>query len=210
MQPKLKRALLIVFGLFWLAIWGRIMNRVFPSTPKPLQTQTMTPSAPIVMPLIEALKPKTPPPPTDKWRAGAATSEMDDTKTEMLSLDAENEIPGLAGDAHRPHLLIRCKRNLDLYIVTEMPPEPEFGEDDYLVQLRFDAAKPLRQRWSISNDRNALFAAKPTTTFEQLLHADLFKFQFTPFAGSDQVITFDVRGLEHHKADLKACLNAKH
>jgi len=144
-----------------------------------------------------------PPPPADKWQISESRSEMDDSKTVVLALDAEGQIQGPLG-AVRPSLIIRCEeKRTSIYVVTGMAAsveeDSEGGSRDYhTVRTRLDDAPASTEPyWSESTDHKALFTQYESIGFaKKLAEAQTFTFQFTPFDGSPQVARFDLRGLD--------------
>jgi hypothetical protein len=67
--------------------------------------------------------------PTDKWHLTESHSPMDDSKTEVLRVDAEEQIHGPLG-ATTPTLIVRCKeKKTALYVETGMAASIEEGID---------------------------------------------------------------------------------
>src|SRR5258706_13785649 len=77
---------------------------------------------------------------TTKWVYHESKSAMDDSKTVVLSLEAENIVQGWLRNPSRPTLFLRCKENkTDAYITVGLAANPEYGTDDFSVRLRFDS-----------------------------------------------------------------------
>src|SRR5579862_1679559 len=163
---------------------------------------------------------------SDKWQVTEKRSPMDDSKTIALSLNADNDIHGPLGDK-RPTLIIRCQeKKTKVYVVTGMAASVEEGYDggpshEHRVGLRFDSNTARYEFWNESTADDALFAdseaygmrtkieyaAGPLVLLaRELAKAKTLTFQFTPFNGSPQVATFDLRGIETHIGRLaEAC-----
>jgi len=148
----------------------------------------------------------TPPPPPDKWQTSESRSQMDDSKTVVLSLDSDDQIQGPLG-AVRPSLVVRCQeKKTAAYVAIGMAASVEaYGEfstapeDSHTVRTRLDDANARTEYWYESTDHKALFAARDSIEFaKELTGANVFAFQFTPFDGSPQVARFDLRGLDVH------------
>ena len=134
---------------------------------------------------------------TSKWRTESGASQMDDSPTETLYLDSENEITGWL--AHeRPKLVIRCReRTVDVAVITGMPANPEVGLfNSYSVRIRLDDGAPVKQRWTGSTNNQSLFAPSGLRFAQQISHARTLLFEFTPFNASSATAAFDVRGLD--------------
>jgi hypothetical protein len=112
--------------------------------------------------------------------------------------DAENDIQGWL-KSMRPNLVLRCQEGkTNVYVVTGMAANVEYGTDGHTVRLRFDDGKPTTQYWSESTDHEALFAPNPTQLAKQLLKVKTLTFQFTPFNASPAVVRFNLEGLGPH------------
>jgi type VI secretion system protein VasI len=156
--------------------------------------------------------------PTDKWHLAESHSPMDDSKTEVLRVDAEEQIHGPLG-AITPSLVLRCKeKKTDVYIETGMAASIEEGidggpSDFHKVRLRLDDIPASYESWGESTDHKALFARDiiledqanivamnggAMTLAKTLAKAKTLTFEFTPFDGSPQVMHFDLRGLDSH------------
>jgi hypothetical protein len=162
----------------------------------------------------------------DKWRVSESKSQMDDSKTVALSLDADNNIRGPLSDK-RPTLIIRCQaKKIKVYVATGMAASVEGGYDggpshEHKVGLRFDGNAARYEFWNESTADDALFAdseaygmrtkieypAGPLVLLaKELTKTKTLAFQFTPFDGSPQIATFDLHGLDSHIGQVaKAC-----
>jgi type II secretory pathway pseudopilin PulG len=129
-----------------------------------------------------------------QWEFAEHPSPMDETKTQMLRMEAvDTDLPGYRGGT----LIIRCKGGkTDLYVVTGMPAEVEYGTDTNTVRIRLDDRKPVTQHWTESDDHEALFAPNPIGLAEEIAAAQTMLFEFTPFRETKKVIRFDLEGLK--------------
>lgn len=211
--PKPKRpigclgvALLLFGGLIVLGWIGSLMN----PRPSPTSTASAPSSTPAGTPSSGASapsKPAAPSVPTSKWTGGESKSEMDDTKTVVFHLEAENEIQGWLAK-ERPTLIVRCQeRKTETYVITNMAANPELGEfQRHTVQVRFDERAAASQMWRASTDDKALFAPNSVPFAQNLAKAQRLRVRFTPFNASPQTIEFDVRGFDAHAPVLaKTC-----
>jgi hypothetical protein len=134
-----------------------------------------------------------------KWSESEGTSEMDDSGTVVLSLDAEHEIRGWL-TRQRPRLIVRCKENrTDVFMVTGMPASVESGGlDEHTVRVRFDDAPTQPLGWLESTDHQALFAPDAIAFARRLAAAKTLQLQFVPFHADPAVVTFDVSGFDQH------------
>jgi type VI secretion system protein VasI len=154
----------------------------------------------------------------DKWQISEKRSPMDDSKTVVLSLDADNDIHGPLGEK-RPTLIVRCQqKKTQIYVVTGMAASVEEDYDGgpsagHKVGLRLDQNPPRYETWGESTADDALFAEESEYTrrndvvypsgqlvvlAKELAKTTTLTFQFTPFDGSPQIAAFDLRGLNSH------------
>ena len=142
--------------------------------------------------------------PTDKWQISRGQSSMDDSKTVVLNLRADNDVQAWLEDK-RPILNIRCKEGktqVYLWTGTAATVEEIAG---HTVRIRLDDGTPIGQTWGESTDHNSLFFDEDAIVFvKQLVKAKTLAFQFTPFSASPAVACFDLRGLENHIGEVAA------
>jgi hypothetical protein len=82
---------------------------------------------------------------------------MDDSRTVILKLDANEPVKAWLKVVH-PVLILRCKeRVLDTYVATQTAAAVERG-GGHSVRLRFDTGVPKPEDWGESGDHAALFA----------------------------------------------------
>jgi len=137
------------------------------------------------------------PNPNGKWNLSTEASAVDDSKTAVLVLPAENEITGWLAE-QRPQLVVRCKeRKTEAYITTGMAPAVESGNyEGATVLLRLDKDKAFTLNASKSTDSKALFLPGAVGLIKRMLPHQQMLFRFTPFNASPQEVTFDIRGLD--------------
>lgn len=142
-----------------------------------------------------------------KWQVRTETSQIDDSKNVIITLDAETPIQGWPSKRFLPELHIRCKeRRTEAYIVTGMSPTVEYGVDTATVTLRLDKQPAFKIAASKSTDGEALFLPNASALAKRIAGAETMLFQFIPFNSSGQMTTFDVRGLsEALKPVREAC-----
>lgn len=121
--------------------------------------QTQSQGTTVSKPGAVASKPKTAPPPSGKWKTQTSRSDIDDTKTVVLVLDADRAVKGWPGQTEIPRLVLRCQQNkTEVYINTGFQPHVESGNlDGATVLLRFDSTQAKKFNTSKSTDGEALF-----------------------------------------------------
>lgn len=147
---------------------------------------------------------QTPTPPAGKWRVSTSISELDDSTTVVLSLDAENYVQGWLDNA-LPRLILRCKeKEINAYVNLGTQPEVEYGlYDAATVRVRFDQGEAVTMTANESTKGDALFFQNPVEMIELMLQSKEMVFEFTPFNANPAVTTFDLRGLESVITPLK-------
>lgn len=150
-------------------------------------------------------------PSTGKWGRSSSTSSFDDSRTVVLTLEAENSISGWPGKTKTPDLILRCKENkTEAYINVGMRGKPEFGEygqkTGVQMRARYDKGEPYEYLMGESTDGEALFFEKPIEEIKFMMkHASMVA-EFIPFNSSPAEIHFDLTGLEDAVKPLReAC-----
>lgn len=128
-----------------------------------------------------------------KWTARTEVSPVDDSKNAFVSLDAEAPV----GSGYRrstPTMFLRCKeKRLEAYITYG---NLFIGSESTRVLTRFDKLPAKQSSWGISTDHKAVFVGGSQLGFiKQLMKAESFLVELTPYGESPVMTTFDVRGL---------------
>lgn len=153
-----------------------------------------------------ATAPTAPPKVESKWTRSETISPIDDSKTVVFRLEADNEITGWLKKA-TPSMIIRCQEKAtDAYVNVEMSSSVEYGGDHHTVTLRFDSEKTRSERWSESTDNESLFSPREVSFAKKVGQSKRLLMQFTPFNGNPQTIQFAVAGFDEHLPELaKTC-----
>jgi len=160
---------------------------------------------------LAGLKPSTPAPAaasgsprnrnenTGKWHVITNTSAFDDSKTVVLSLNAQNSISGWPGVTRTPILMLRCKEGkTEAYVGAGMQGKTEFlGGEDLGVWMRgrYDQDEPARYLMSKSTDGREFFFPHPIEEIKQMIDHSSWVLEFTPFNSSPVEMRFDLNGL---------------
>jgi hypothetical protein len=148
-----------------------------------------------IPPAQEADTPKTAP--ADGWHVTRSKSEMDDSKTVILTLHSDDIVKGWI-EEQRPTLGIRCKEHkTSVFVLTGMAASVENTDRTHSVMLRLDDAPATSLDASESTDSKGLFLGG-TELAMQLAAAQKLTFKFTPFNASPAIVHFDLRGLSDH------------
>lgn len=142
-----------------------------------------------------------------KWEISTDSSPIDDTKTVILSLRANNALNGWLA-THTPVLTIRChERKTDVILEMGMPAYVEYGYyNQHTVEMRLDRGKAFKQKWSESTDNDSLFAPSPIPLAKKIANSKTMMIRVTPHNSSPQTIDFDTFGLEYKLGEVsKAC-----
>ena len=99
----------------------------------------------------------------------------------------------------RPQLAVRCfDRSAEIDVVTHSAASFEGSTNQHTVQVGFDGAAPVEQKWDHSVDHEALFAPEPGAFLDQLASAREMSFRFTPFNAAAVDVHFSVDGFAPH------------
>lgn len=138
----------------------------------------------------------TPGPFIGKWHTDVGTSSFDDSKSVVLSLEAESPVEGWL-TTYTPQLILRCKEHeTDAYVMVGMQVNVEYGmTDSATVRVRFGTGTAQSMVVNESTDGQALFFGAPFNVIRSMLGHDEMTFGFTPYNASPVTTTFDLRGL---------------
>jgi type VI secretion system protein VasI len=126
-----------------------------------------------------------------KWVVTEKSNPIDDSKTTVLMLDA-NETVGSGFQKSTPRLILRrMQGGLDLYISVNQ----FLGSDSMQVTTRVDKKKAVISSWSISTNHKAAFSPAPTKFLEELATAEKLVVSLTPYSESPILFTFALSGL---------------
>ena len=138
-----------------------------------------------------------------KWVVSESKSEIDDTLTVTMMLDASDNIVNPYGQFSRPTLILRCSENTtNAYINWDM----FLGMDSIKVLTRIDKQKAKTRSWYISTDNKAAFAPKNIAFIRSLFGHEKLLQQLTPYSESPKTASFEIGGLKEAIKPLrKAC-----
>lgn len=124
-----------------------------------------------------------------KWRFSSSKNPVDDSKTEILMLEAS---AGANRYGEPVTLILRCKSNeTELYV----------SWDDYLgrnnqVLHRIGNKEAKVTNWTLSTDSKATFKPNSIPFIKEMLMADKLVLQVTPYNESPVTAIFDTSGLD--------------
>lgn len=124
-----------------------------------------------------------------KWKTNIKTNPIDDSKTVVLTLDADAGVSSFG----RPVLLVlRCQSNeTELYITW----------DNYLGQrtdvlTRVGSSQPVSERWHMSSNSQASFSPRPIPLIKELIDDNMrLVAQTTPYNESPVTAIFNTYGI---------------
>lgn len=137
------------------------------------------------------------------WRSTTSTSPVDDSKTVLLLVDADEPIPSRYGMV-RPTLMVRCRQNRTTIFINW---DTYLGIDSTSLLTRIDKEKARTRSWTISTNNKAAFYPANDIGFIKSLygHRKLLA-QVTPYGENPVMSTFDITGLKQAIKPLrKAC-----
>src|SRR5688572_16299993 len=127
--------------------------------------------------------------------ANSAVWAGDRRNAVAFELEAENSV-GVWMRTVRPALIVRCSGGaIEAFVFTASAARLEAQTDDHTVQVSFDAASQVTDRWRDSEEHDALFAPDGGAFVRQLLGARVMRFGFTPHNASPVTAEFNVAGL---------------
>lgn len=135
-----------------------------------------------------------------KWRVSSSTSPVDDSKTVVLRLNANNSVSN-AYKTSIPTLILRCQeRDTEAYVTYEMFIDTE----EAWVTYRFDKNKAEEGTWGVSSDHEALFIPRAISFIKTLLQSETLFVRVTPYGEGPVSVSFDLRGLSQVIGPLQA------
>ena len=140
-----------------------------------------------------------------KWFADHLIDEMDASLTGIATLDAEEATLTPSG-YQKPSLIFRCRKHkLEAFVDVRSPLAIRYGEDDQAIRFRIDQNQPITQRWTESEDRQAVFVKQPRDLLNKLMKARQLMLEYSTITATNHIARFDVRGLPAHAKALEAC-----
>ncbi len=138
-----------------------------------------------------------------KWLLQSSTSKMDDTRTSVLMLPANEEVNAWPRPV-RPVLVVGCGTgHLVVSVETVAPVKVERG-DQASVRLRLGAEAPISEEWSKNDKGVMLFSNSGESLVRALAKSERLLFEFTPFNSTPAVAEFDVRELAPNLKQLES------
>lgn len=135
-----------------------------------------------------------------KWKIVTTVSKMDDRKTVMLILDANEEVRAFPRPV-RPIFLISCSsERLAVSVSTQTIVQPEYPAVAS-VRIRLDSDPPYAEKWT-SAKGNLLVTPSADALVHQLMKSERMLFEFMPFNSTSAVAEFDVRELQKNLKPL--------
>ena len=133
-----------------------------------------------------------------KWELSDRRDPMDDTVRVFLTRGADEEL-NTRFSRVRPRVIFTCqKNNLDAYIYVGSAVALDYQSHSTSVRLRFDNDPPTRDKWSVSDDRDALFAPNAKLFLRSFLNAESLQFEWPQLGGAPTVAKFTRDDLETH------------
>ena len=135
---------------------------------------------------------------TNKWVSTVQVNPLDDSKTVVLVLAADSASGRFGGNVT---LVLHCKSN---------KTEAYINWGDYLgrhnakVLVRVGSAPDVTKTWDLSTDNESTFVVDPIQFIKELLTANSFVAQTTPYNESPITAVFDTTGLDQEIKELRA------
>jgi len=134
------------------------------------------------------------------WTVKTETSLIDDSRTVIVSKNANNEIVGWPKKSFIPILVIRHKEGrVECFVNTGMAPHVESGTDpnEASCTIRFDKEKATTIPLKKSTSQDALFWSAPKRWIKRMLSSKQMVFRFTPYNSNPQTCIFNLEGLRN-------------
>lgn len=130
--------------------------------------------------------------PPGKWSVSDTTNPIDDSRTVVISVEADSPRTGLR--RLKPDLVIRCSSNrTEAYISWHN----FINTDGATVTTRIGDAAAIRNHWQTSTDHEAtFFPGSPISVIKSMLGQRKFIAQVTPYSESPVTAIFDITGIE--------------
>jgi len=134
--------------------------------------------------------------PTSKWSSERRTDWIGSYKKSVaFEVPAENTV-ALWMTPFRPVLVVRCiKAKTEAFVLTGSALKIEPQTEDHTVSVTLDSATMRTERWPDSTEHAALFAPNGAEFAQQLTHAELLRFGYTPHNAAPVTAMFKVAGL---------------
>lgn len=180
-------------------------------TPSPSPEHTPTAAASSTPKATNTRRPtstKRPTPETGKWKTQTSSSSFDDSKTVVISLDANSTIEGWTV-TYLPKLILRCEEGkVDAFVRVGMPADVEYSYNAHTARIRFDDDDAYKTTMNESTDGEALFFQGAVTLINQMQEHDTMLFGFTPFNANPVETTFTLTGIRYAVVPLAEACNS--
>lgn len=148
----------------------------------------------------------TPEPDLGNWKVGEEVNPLDDSRTVLLRLDADEKVKGWIGSS-RPMLIIQCvqgETGAFFRLGTQASVEGIYQK--HTIQLRIDADPATEVQAHEGSEGDTLFMPDGQAFAASLIGRETLVFGFTPFEASPATTTFQLAGLEEAFKPLReAC-----
>jgi len=131
-----------------------------------------------------------------KWQGVERTSQMDDSLTYLVSLEANSTIYAWPDRKSKPTLFVRYFEG-KLDVILNLGVYAETSYDGFVdLKLRFDSKLAKEYRGSRSSDRESVFFFDTGELIREIAKSDKLIVRFTPFHSDPVTTTFDLSGFE--------------
>lgn len=180
---------LLIFVGFYATMIGLSRQAGSVVLPAAMPSSVSTPIPSLASPTPD-LSPK-----VGMWVFSTYTSEMDDTRTTFVSLDADKGFDSF-GRHIVPRLTVQCRdKSLDLLFV--IGTEAVTASDRKTpIRMRFDRNSASTYELRSSSDKTAFFFENQLDMIRQIKNHSTLLVQFYPLYGSQTMATFELDGLD--------------
>lgn len=129
-----------------------------------------------------------------KWESTTSISPIDDSKTVVLRLPADEPVPVQSGRKDTPTLYLRCKeKHTEAYVVWNT----FVGATEVRATYRFDKEKAIRRNWDVSTSADTVLIPRPIDAIREMMKRKSLLVELTPYGENPSHTTFTLSGLEN-------------
>jgi hypothetical protein len=142
------------------------------------------------------------------WGVSEMKDPMTDVSETMLDRASDDTYDAWVRGPEFGDLVVECAKNKvqHIYIALHGAASVEWGTDTHTISYRLDGAKPVKEHWTDSKNKEALFAPAPQRFLQSIEKAHSMLFEFDPFnTPTRATLKFDLDGLSAQLASVANC-----
>ena len=141
-----------------------------------------------------------------RWESSIKTSQMDDSQSVFLTLEADEPVIGSLSNTNALYLIIRCVENTTSLILSHSGLMFSDIQDRDVVRYRVDDQPPREARMSESTSNRALGlwnGGQSIPVIKSMLDAQKFLVRFVPVSRNPIEASFSIAGLAEEITPLR-------